>query len=333
MSQSSEGPAGPVHVVVVGSINIDLIARVAALPRAGQTVTGREFLESPGGKGANQAVAAARLGARVTFIGRVGDDGFGTQLREGLRREHVDIGHVDATAKCPSGVAMVCVEEEGENTIVVTSGANGRLSPEDIRRRDSVIAAADVMLVQLETPLDTVGAAIDAARRHGVLVVFDPAPPPSSLPEELLGVDVLCPNESEAAAITGIEIRSPDDAARAGRQLCERGVRNAVITLGRHGALLCRQPDRCEHVPSFAVSAADSTAAGDAFAAALGVAFAETGDLKQSVRWGCAAGALAASRLGAQRAMPARAEVLRLLEDGERPADGATRCATGDQPR
>ena len=330
MTQSGEAADRPAKVVVVGSVNMDLIARVAALPRAGQTVAGRDLIESPGGKGANQAVAAARLGARVTFIGRVGDDDFGRRLREGLSREQIDTHHVLVTASCSSGVAIVCVEESGENAIVVTSGANAHLAPEDIARSEAVIAGADVLLVQLETPLETVRAAINAARRHAVPTVLDPAPATTSLPDELLRVDVLCPNESEAAAVSGIAVHSVDDAARAGRQLRQRGARNAVITLGRHGAFLCDQSGGCEQVSSFAVSAIDTTAAGDAFAAALGVALAETGDLKRGVTWGCAAGALAASTLGAQLAMPTRAEVLRLLQDGGQPASAGASRAAGD---
>ncbi len=213
------GADRPVHVVVVGSINMDLIARVDQLPRPGQTVAGRELLELPGGKGANQAVAAARLGARVTFIGRVGDDGFGTRLLESLRGEQIDIGYVITTANCSSGVAIVCVEQHGENSIVVIPGANGRLSPNDITASEAVIAAADVLLVQLETPLDTVTTAITTARKHGVLTIFDPAPAPNSLPDELLDVDVLCPNQSEAAAISGGAVSSTEDAIRAAGQL------------------------------------------------------------------------------------------------------------------
>lgn len=327
---ASAGTRGPVHVVVVGSINMDLIAPVAGLPAAGQTVSGRELLESPGGKGANQAVAAARLGARVSFIGRIGDDGFGVRLGEGLRGEQIDTRAVRTTENCSSGVAIVCVEDAGENTIVVIPGANGCLSPADIAQAEHVIASADVLLVQLETPLETVAAAVETARQHGVLTVLDPAPAPSALPDTLLAVDVICPNESEAAALTGIPIASRGDAEHAARLLRERGARHAVITLGRRGALVCG-PSGTEHVPSFPVPAIDATAAGDAFAAALGVAYAETGELRQGIAWGCAAGALAASRLGAQLAMPTREEVIRLLERGELPAGDGVSPRPADQ--
>lgn len=315
---AADGVDRPVRVVVVGSINMDLIACVEQLPQPGQTVAGRELLELPGGKGANQAVAAARLGARVTLIGRVGDDGLGTRLLENLRREQVDTAHVTATADSSSGVAIVCVEEQGENSIVVIPGANGQLSPADIVASEAVIAAADVLLVQLETPQETVAAAIAAARRHGVLTIFDPAPAPRTLLPELLHVDVLCPNESEAAAISGQAVETTVDATNAAAKLRSRGADHVIITRGRHGALLCDQAGACESVLPFAVSAIDSTAAGDAFAAGLGVALAETGDIRRAVDWGSAAGALAASRRGAQQAMPTRAEVLHLLEQGQR---------------
>ena len=318
MMRSMDRADGQVHVVVVGSINMDLIARVKRLPRPGQTVAGHELLELPGGKGANQAVAAARLGARVTLIGRVGDDGFGTRLLENLRREQVDTRYVTTTANCSSGVAIVGVEDQGENSIIVTPGANGRLTPRDITDCEAVIAAADVLLVQLETPLETVAAAIAAARQFGVLTILDPAPASAPLPPELLSVDFLCPNQSEAAALSGLAVESTEDAIRAASALRTLGAAHVVITMGHRGALLCDKTGVCTAMSPFGVAAIDSTAAGDAFAAGLGVALAESDDVHRAVDWGCAAGALAASRLGAQPAMPTRADVLQLLAQGQR---------------
>lgn len=318
MMRSVDRADRQVHVVVVGSINMDLIARVKRLPRPGQTVAGHELLELPGGKGANQAVAASRLGARVTLIGRVGDDGFGTRLLENLRREQIDTRYVTTTANCSSGVAIVGVEDQGENSIIVTPGANGRLSPSDIADHEAVIATADVLLVQLETPLESVAAAIATARKYGVLTIFDPAPASDSLPPELLNVDVLCPNESEAGAISGLALDSTEDAIRAASVLRTLGAAHVVITMGHRGALLCDKTSVCTAVQPFSISAIDSTAAGDAFAAGLGVALAETGDIHRAVDWGCAAGALAAARLGAQPAMPTRADVLQLMAQGQR---------------
>lgn len=328
--RSMNGVGRSVHVVVVGSINMDLIACVTKLPQQGQTVPGKELLELPGGKGANQAVAAARLGARVTFIGRVGDDDFGNRLLDGLRREGIDTTYVTATQHCSSGVAIVCVDDQGENSIVVIPGANGKLSPEDIAASETAIATADVMLVQLETPQETVATAIAAARRHGVTTLLDPAPAPGQMLPELLNVDVLCPNESEAAAISGVPVQTAAEAKIAAEQLQNRGAKHVIITRGKYGALLCDDIRRCASVAPFAVSAIDSTAAGDAFAAGLGVALAEVADIQRAVDWGCAAGALAASRRGAQQAMPTRAEVLQLLQDGQRdlPAEPVKHAAT-----
>lgn len=313
MSQHREHPARP-RIVVVGSINMDLVVRLARLPRPGETIIGREALEIPGGKGANQAVAAARLEADVSMIARVGDDAFGQRLRTGLQQEGVDVSRVIVTPDCASGLAIVAVEDSGENAITVLPGANGRLTTHDVRDASDLIRDADVLLLQLEVPLETVLAAIELADQHGTLVILDPAPAPESFPLNLLSVAVACPNETEATALTGIPITTLEDAARAARRLRELGTRHAVITLGRQGALICGPDDRCETIPSFAITAVDTTAAGDAFAAALGVSLARGKTISDAVKFACAAGALAATRAGAQPAMPTAAEVTRFLQ-------------------
>jgi len=302
-------------IVVVGSINMDLVARVRALPRAGQTVHGSDFRLIPGGKGANQAVAAARLGARCAMVGRVGDDEFAPRLRDGLARHGVAVDLVPQTADCPSGVALIAVEDSGENAITIIAGANGRLSPDDVAAAHHAIAHADAVLLQLEVPLETVAAALEAAARHRVPVVLDPAPAPERMPEALLRADVLCPNQSEAEAITGMRVADPDDADRAAAWLVDRGTRLAVITLGRQGALARDHAGWCEHVPAPPVDAVDATAAGDAFAAAGAVALAERRRLRDALDFACAAGSLAATRFGAQPAMPDRAEVERMIAE------------------
>jgi ribokinase len=294
---------------------MDLVVRSAQLPRRGETVIGRETQELPGGKGANQAVAAARLEAEVALISRVGDDGFGQRLLRGLQDEGIDVSRVAVTAQCASGLAIVAVEDSGENSITVIPGANGRLTPDDVRGATELIHAADVLLLQLEVPLETVLTAIEIAHQHETLVILDPAPAPASFPSSLLSVAVACPNESEAATLTGLPVVSLDDAKRAARQLRARGVCHAVITLGRAGALVCGPDDQCEHIRSFEVQAIDTTAAGDAFAAALGVSLAQGKTIFDAVRYACAAGALAASRQGAQPAMPTAAEVARLVPE------------------
>jgi ribokinase len=301
------------RIVVAGSINMDLVVRSARLPRPGETIIGRETQELPGGKGANQAVAAARLEADVALIGRVGDDGFGERLRAGLQKEGIDIGRVAVTQRCASGLAIVAVEDSGENAITVIPGANGRLTAVDVRAASDLIRDADVLLLQLEVPLETVLAAIELARQYRTLVILDPAPAPASFPRSLLSVDVACPNETEAAALTGVPITNLEDATRAALRLRELGTRYAVITLGREGALVCGPEGKYEQIHSFEIKAVDTTAAGDAFAAALGVCLAQGKSMSDAVQYACAAGALAASRPGAQPAMPTAADVARLL--------------------
>jgi ribokinase len=292
---------------------MDLVVRSARLPRPGETVIGRESLELPGGKGANQAVAAARLDADVFMIGRVGDDGFGERLRAGLEREAIDISRVSITTKTASGLAVVAVEDSGENSITVIPGAIGRLTPDDVMAASDLIRQADVLLLQLEVPLETVILAIELAVECDTQVILDPAPAPTSFPAKLLAVDVACPNETEATVITGIRIANLDDARNAALRLHAMGARYAVITLGGHGAVVCGPDGWLEHVPSFKVEAVDTTAAGDAFAAGLGVSLALGKPVSAAVRYACAAGALATTRQGAQPAMPTAAEVRRFV--------------------
>jgi ribokinase len=316
MSQAVAADRKP-HVVVVGSVNMDLVARVERLPRPGETVHGRELIQSPGGKGANQAVAVARLGGRCTLIARVGDDGFGGTLAAGLASWGVNTDHVTVTDGCSSGVALIGVEDGGENAITIVSGANGRLTPDDVGAQEELIAAADVVLVQLEVPLETVEAALRIARAHGVPTVLDPAPAPREPPPEtLFDVEATCPNQAEAEALTGVAVTDPESAKEAAQALRQRGVRHAVITLGAGGALLCDEGGRCELVPAPAVAVVDTTASGDAFAAAFGLGRAEGQSPLEAVRFGCAAGSLAATRLGAQRAMPDRGQVEALQAGG-----------------
>ncbi|HUE14855.1 MAG TPA: ribokinase, partial [Planctomycetaceae bacterium] len=232
MSQERSQLSRP-RIVVAGSINMDLVVRSARLPRPGETIIGRETQELPGGKGANQAVAAARLEANVAMIGRVGDDGFGERLRAGLQQEGVDVTRITVTPRCASGLAIVAVEASGENAITVIPGANGRLTADDVRAASDLIRDADVLLLQLEVPLKTVLTAIELARQYQTLVILDPAPAPASFPPSLLSVDVACPNETEAAALTGVPITNLGDATRAALRLRELGTRYAVITLGR----------------------------------------------------------------------------------------------------
>lgn len=297
------------NVVVVGSVNMDLVVRVARLPRPGETLHGRSFDTVPGGKGANQAVAAARLGAAVRMVGRVGGDAFGGRLVESLRGYGVDTRHVRTTPDCSSGVATIGVEESGENAIVVIAGANGCVTPDDVARAERVIAAADTVLLQLEIPAATVAAAVATARRYGVRVILNPAPASAALPAALFRVDAICPNESEARALTGIGGKGIRAALAQARWLIGHGAGLAVVTLGARGAAWCERGGEPIHMPPFRVKAVDTTAAGDAFAGALAVALSEGRGAAEAVRFACAAGALAATKPGAQPAMPSRAEV------------------------
>ena len=302
------------HIVVVGSINMDLVARMARLPQPGETVHGGQFQTIPGGKGANQAVAAARLGARVTMIGRVGDDAFGGLLRQSLDDYGVGTGHVITTPGCSSGVALIGVDATGANAIVVVAGANGRLSPADVIERTGLIAEADALIVQLETPVETVATAIRLARQNGVRTILDPAPAPSgALPAELCAVDLISPNQSEALALTGIVVDDLRSAALAAQILQRGGAREVVMKLGRLGSLICSVDGRTEHIPAAKAEIVDTTAAGDAFTAGLTVALSEGRSLAEAARFGCAAGTLACTVFGAQPAMPTRATVEEFL--------------------
>lgn len=292
---------------------MDLVVRCRHLPRPGETILADDAREVPGGKGANQAVAAARFGAQVSIIGRVGSDGFAKSLLENLQAEKIDTHAVQTTADSPSGLAIVFVDSAGENSITVVPGANGQVTPADVERFAGVIHAADVLLVQLEIPVDAVLAGIQLARKSGTRVILDPAPAPNSVPAGLLDVDALCPNESEASAILGRTIDSIDSARAAAGDLQRLGAKNAIITLGSKGAVVCDERGKIQHVPSVEVAAVDTTAAGDAFAGALGLFLAYESSMVDAVRTACLAGALAASRAGAQASMPTRDELFELI--------------------
>jgi ribokinase len=302
-------------VVVVGSSNTDMIIQLDRLPRAGETVLGGRFSTAAGGKGANQAVAAARAGGEVTFVARVGDDVFGRMAVEGFRADGIDVRHVLEDPDAPSGVALIFVDQKGENSIAVASGANARLSPADVLSATDAIGTADVLVTQLETPLETVRAAVELAASHGVRVILNPAPA-QTLDEKLLRhVSVLTPNENEAAFLTGAEVASVSDAEAAARRLAASGVARVIVTLGWRGAFVFGA-GRGELVAGYPVEAVDTTAAGDVFNGALAVALAEGRDVIGAVRFANAAAALSVTKLGAQPSAPARSEIEALLRRG-----------------
>lgn len=297
-------------VVVVGSVNVDLVVRAARLPRPGETVGGGTFFKAHGGKGANQAVAAARLGAAVGLVARVGSDSFGDEAlahfgREGLRTRHVTRDPTHAT-----GVAVITVDAAGQNAIAVAPGANAALTPADVDRAADSIRNARVLVTQLETPLETVWHAVRLAAGSGVPVVLNPAPAPDRpLPADLLGaVAVLTPNESEATALSGVPVVDEASARRAAVVLRASGVRTVVVTLGERGVLIA-DATGTELVPAPRVRAVDTTAAGDAFTGALARYLAAGLDVREAARRACAAASLSVTRVGAQPSLPTAAEL------------------------
>jgi ribokinase len=302
-------------IVVVGSSNTDMIIRVPRIPRAGETLLGGEFFTAAGGKGANQAVGAARLRGKVAFIARVGRDTFGDQAIAGLRRDGIDVSCVFRDKLTASGVALIFVAKDGENSIAVAGGANAKLSPSDVKKAARVIRSAALLVAQLETPLATVTAAVAVAAKAGVPVILNPAPA-RPLPNSLLKrISILTPNETEAELLTGIKVTDAAAAAKACSKLRSRGVGIVILTLGGRGAFLA-DADGARLVPGFKVKTVDSTAAGDIFNGALGVALAEGKTVLDAVRFANAAAALSVTRLGAQPSAPSRADIEKFLRRG-----------------
>lgn len=306
------------QVTIVGSLNMDLVIRSPHIPQPGETIIGREFQTIPGGKGANQAVAASRLGGQVSMVGRVGNDAFADVLLENLKSSGVNTDFVKKDDSSATGVALIVVDGAGENIIVVASGANMELTESDVEAAGQLISSSDVLLLQLEVPLSVVTRAAQIAKANDVKVILNPAPA-RQLPPELLGlVDILVPNESEAELLTGVKVSNQVELEIAARKILDLGVNSVVITLGGRGAFFTRSTEEPERIDAFQIQPVDTTAAGDAFLGGLSVTIGEGGSLPEAVRWGNAAGALAATRFGAQTSLPTRSEVLQLI-GGEKP--------------
>lgn len=300
------------QIIVVGSSNTDMIIKLDHIPRPGETILGGEFVTASGGKGANQAVAAARAGGKVTFVARVGRDMFGDQAIAGFEKEKINTDHVSRDKFKPSGVALIFVAKDGENSIAVAGGANNGLSATDVKKAKANIADAGMLIMQLETPLEAVQAAADLAAKAGVRVILNPAPA-RVLPDELLKkISIITPNETEAELLTGINVDSDQAAAQAADKLLARGVKTVIITLGSRGAFVVGDGVR-KLVPGFKVKAVDTTAAGDTFNGALAVALVEGQTLTSAVRFANAAAALSVTRLGAQTSVPTRKEIEKML--------------------
>jgi ribokinase len=301
--------------VVVGSSNTDMTIRVRRIPRPGETLLGGEFFTAAGGKGANQAVGAARAGGKVTLIARVGKDIFGDQAIAGLRRDGIDVSCVFRDPAAASGVALIFVAKDGENSIAVAGGANANLSPADVKKAAKIIRVAAMLVVQLETPLAAVQAAAEVAVKAGVQVILNPAPA-RPLPNSLLKlISILTPNETEAELLTGIKVTDEGAAAKASARLRSRGVRTVILTLGSRGAFLADVNGQ-QFVPGFKVKAVDTTAAGDIFNGALAVALAEGRSLVEAARFANAAAALSVTQRGAQSSAPTRVAIEKLLGRG-----------------
>jgi len=295
-------------ILVFGSINMDLVVRVSNPPQPGETILGSDFETFPGGKGANQAVAASRMGGEVTMVGRVGNDDFGDVLIQSLVDDQVKTASVIKDPKAATGVAMITVARNGENTIVVAPGANYQVSVEDINNARPLMREVDIFLLQMECPLETVETAIELANAYNLPVVLNPAPAQSISPSVLSSVDYLTPNQSELALLSG-----ETDIELGIKKLLSWGVRNLIVTLGHNGARVVSEGID-QHIPAFEVTAVDTTAAGDAFNGALTVALAEKKPLLEAVRYGNAAGALAATKRGAQPSLPTRDAVEQLVK-------------------
>ena len=299
-------------ITVVGSFNMDLVIEAPRFPRPGEAILGKNFRRASGGKGANQACAVARMGMPVAMIGAVGQDAFGDEMLAGLNAFGVDTASVARRADVPSGTAMIVLDASGQNQIVVANGANDTLSARDVERGEAVVRRSRALLVQLETPMDSVEAALRLARAANVPTLLNPAPF-APVPDELLCLcNFIIPNEIEAAQLTGVEVRDAASASIAAQKLRDRSQADVLVTLGANGVWLATE-SFTGHVPAFKVEAVDTVGAGDTFIGAFAVRVAEGADVRDAARFGCAAAAIAVTRRGAQTSLPTRPEVEEFL--------------------
>lgn len=295
-------------ILVVGSSNTDMVVKSAHLPLPGETVLGGQFFSFAGGKGANQAVAAAKLGGEVSFLAKVGNDALGKTSVEGFKKEGIDVSHIITDPESHSGVALIMVEDSGENCISVASGANGKFTPLDIENASELVEKASFVLVQLEIPLEAVIALVAKAFAYGVPVILNPAPARPLSDELISKLFIITPNETEAELLTGVKVTDELSAVKAARILREKGAKLVIITLGAKGAFLLSDQEEIL-IPSIAVKAVDTTAAGDTFNGALTVALAEGMEIKVAIRFANQAAAISVTRMGAQSSQPYRSEL------------------------
>lgn len=301
-------------VIVFGSINMDLVLQVPRLPIPGETISGFCFFTAPGGKGANQAVATARLGIHTALVGRVGSDPFGESILLGLKKDHIDVSGIEIDVEHETGVALIAVDDAGENSIVIVPGANGAVGKKDIGRLDPLSHKAQVLLLQLEIPINAVIRAAAVAKAGGLLVVLDPAPA-CCIPDSLYGlVDIITPNEVEVAELVGFSVDSPEEVARAAQILHKRGVETVIVKLGSRGSYWSHGGRSGFVDAHHDVEVVDTVAAGDAFNGALAVALAEGRPFSKAMKWAMAAGAISTTKSGAQPSMPQRSELFAFLD-------------------
>lgn len=287
-------------ILVIGSMNADLVVRAPRFPAPGETISGGDLAIIPGGKGANQAIAAARQGASVAMVGSVGNDSFGQTLIQNLKNNRVDTSNVQIEVST-TGTAIIVVDSSGQNSIVLSPGANGKVTPEDVDALS--FQDVDTLLLQLEIPLETVMHATSVAHQNGLRVILNPAPA-RQLPDSFLAdVDILVPNESELQLLTGQSVTDVDSAETAARELLGRGVQTIIVTLGSQGALIVSS-DKSQLIPAYKIDVVDTTAAGDAFIGGLATALIKNKSLEEAVRYGNASGALATTKFGAQPSLP-----------------------------
>lgn len=302
-------------IIVVGGANWDYFIRSSGLPRPGETIQGKSFYESAGGKGANQAIAASRLGAKVTLIAKIGKDLRGKKILETLTKEGIDTAQIITDVKTHTGVALISVSESGEKQIIVAPGANSNLIPTEIQKNHNIIGSAKVLLIQLEVPLETVKTAVQIAHWFKVFVILDPAPAQPLSKDFLKGIDVIKPNLLEAESLTGIPIGDRNDAKKAARKLLSLGVKNAIVQAPERGDLLLTEAGKELWLPHFPVNSIDKTGSGDAFLGAFATLIARGESLENAAIWGSAAAALKSMVPGAQAGLPKREDLIKFLQE------------------